>query len=81
MSNPCTYERVFSVDPENYVKYLEEKYDDILEKIETLQVSLLVISKQKSHLQKLLKNGEINDSIFEKLIQKLHKKEYLLKHS
>ena len=61
--------------PETYVKYLEESYHEILEKIETIQASVLVISKQKSHLEELVKNGEISERTYDILMTKLDKKE------
>ena len=61
--------------PQSYVRHLEERYVDVLQQIETRQVSLLVISKQKSHLQQLMKNGEISERTCEILMMKLDKKE------
>ena len=65
--------------PQQYVEYLEEKYSDILEMIETKNVCLLVMSKQRSYLEYLMKNGEINDRSFELLKNKLTTKELRLK--
>ena len=61
------------------MEHLEEKYSDILVKIETKQMILLVISKHKSHLEYLKKNGEITEKIYETLLQKFNKKEHYLK--
>lgn len=67
--------------PHIYMEYLEEKYGEILVKIETKQMILLVISKHKSHLEYLKKNGEISEKIYETLLQKFNKKENYLKNN
>jgi NhaP-type Na+/H+ or K+/H+ antiporter len=64
-----------------YMSFLERHYDIILSKIETKQMTLLVISKQKSHLHYLKKNGEISDRIYDKLLMKFGQKEDIIKHN
>jgi hypothetical protein len=67
--------------PHIYIDHLEEEYSDVLKDIETKQMKLILISKQKKYLNYLHKNGEINDNIFTNLCFKLDKKEYQLYHS
>lgn len=64
--------------PEKYITQIENRYPDILIDIETKQVALLVIAKQRNYLEYLQKNGEIGEKVYDNLQNKLQQKEYNL---
>lgn len=61
-----------------YLKKLEDTFDEFLIEIETKNLSIIVINKQKRYLNHLFKNGEIDDKTQDILLNKLNTKEYEL---
>ena len=61
-----------------FMKDIETKFPILVQDIETHQVTYLILKNQEKYLKELFNNGEISDKLYDKFINKIHKKEYML---
>ena len=59
-----------------FMKHLEETYPALVSEIETNQVSHLILKNQEDYLKQLSNDGEITEKLYEKFLEKIHRKEY-----
>ncbi len=59
-----------------FMKHLEETYPALVSDIETNQVSHLILKNQEDYLKQLSNDGEITEKLYEKFLEKIHRKEY-----
>ena len=58
------------------MKHLEKTYPNLVSEIETNQVSYVILKKQEDYLKQLSNDGEITEKLYEKFLEKIHRKEY-----
>lgn len=59
-----------------FMKHLEKTYPNLVSEIETNQVSYVILKKQEDYLKQLSNDGEITEKLYEKFLEKIHRKEY-----
>jgi len=59
-----------------FLKQIETNHPKLVSEIETNQVSYLILKNREKYLKDLFNDGEINDKLYNKFIDKIHKEEY-----